>query len=93
VSKLDRAAVSATLPKESQAEARPDSRGADYLLTLPRGVIDRLKAMRVPGETHRRHQRVAKGHVKLAEPFLIMAALFAAPIIAKEISRGRTITD
>ena len=27
VSKLDRAAISATLPKESNAEARPNSRG------------------------------------------------------------------
>jgi hypothetical protein len=31
--------------------------------------------------------------VRLAEPLLIMAALFAAPIIAKEILRGRAITD
>jgi hypothetical protein len=27
------------------------------------------------------------------EPILIMAALFVAPIIAKEISHGRAITD
>jgi hypothetical protein len=31
----------------------------------------------------------ARGLVRLAEPLLIMAVLFAAPIIAKEISRGR----
>ncbi len=31
--------------------------------------------------------------MSFAEPLLIMAALFAAPIIAKEISRGRAITD
>jgi hypothetical protein len=37
--------------------------------------------------------RVARGLVRLAEPLLIMAALFAAPIVAKEISRGRAITD
>jgi hypothetical protein len=37
--------------------------------------------------------RVARGVERLAEPLLIMAALFAAPIIAKEISRGRAITD
>ena len=37
--------------------------------------------------------RAARGLVRLAEPLLIMAALFAAPIIAKEISRGRAITD
>jgi hypothetical protein len=37
--------------------------------------------------------RVARDLVRLAEPLLIMAALFAAPIIAKEISRGRAITD
>ena len=36
--------------------------------------------------------RVPRGLVRLVEP-LIMAALFAAPIIAKEISRGRAITD
>ena len=35
----------------------------------------------------------ARGLVRLAEPLLIMAALFAAPIIAKEISRGRAIID
>jgi hypothetical protein len=37
--------------------------------------------------------RVARDLVRLAEPLLIMAALFAAPIVAKEISRGRAITD
>jgi hypothetical protein len=51
MSKLDHAAMSATLPKESKADARLTA-GADYLLTLTRGVIDRLKAMRAPGESH-----------------------------------------
>jgi hypothetical protein len=37
--------------------------------------------------------RAARGLVRLAEPLLIMAALFAAPIITKEISRCRAITD
>jgi hypothetical protein len=37
--------------------------------------------------------RVARGDGRLAEPLLIMAALFAASIIAKEISRGRAIAD
>jgi hypothetical protein len=35
----------------------------------------------------------ARGPVRLAEPLLIMAVLFAAPMIAKEISRGRAIID
>ena len=37
--------------------------------------------------------RAARGLVRFAEPLLIMAALFAAPIITKEISRCRAITD
>ena len=31
--------------------------------------------------------------LRLAEPLLIMAAPFATPIIVKETSRGRAITD
>jgi hypothetical protein len=37
--------------------------------------------------------RLARGDGRLAEPLLIMAALFVASIIAKEVSRGRAITD
>lgn len=36
--------------------------------------------------------RAARGLVRLAEPLLIMAALFAAPIITKEISRYRRLS-
>jgi hypothetical protein len=31
--------------------ARPDGKGG-YLVTLPRGVLDRLKALRGPGESY-----------------------------------------
>jgi hypothetical protein len=41
----------ATLPERSMAEARQDGRGG-YLLTLPRGVLNRLKAIRAPGESY-----------------------------------------
>jgi hypothetical protein len=34
-----------------------------------------------------------EGRREAGGALLIMAALFAAPIIAKEISRGRAITD
>jgi hypothetical protein len=37
--------------------------------------------------------RIARGLVRLAAPLLIMAALFGAQIIAKEISRGRALAD
>ena len=40
------------------------------------------------GESYRDATLRARGLVRLAEPLLIMAALFAAPIITKEISRG-----
>lgn len=33
------------------AEARQDGKGG-YLVTLPHGVIDRLGAMRAPGQSH-----------------------------------------
>jgi hypothetical protein len=39
-----------TLPEESHPETRLDGKGG-YLVTLPHGVIDRLKAMRGPGES------------------------------------------
>jgi hypothetical protein len=45
------AAIKATLPKESHAETRLDGKGG-YLITLPRGVLDRLAAMRGPGESY-----------------------------------------
>ena len=37
------AAIEATLPKGSRAEARPDGKGG-YLVTLDRNVLDRLRA-------------------------------------------------
>jgi hypothetical protein len=45
------AAITATLPEGLRAQARPDSKGG-YLVTLPRGLLDRLKAMRGPGESY-----------------------------------------
>jgi hypothetical protein len=45
------AAIAATLPEGREAERRPDGKGA-YFVTLPRGVLDRLKAMRAPGESY-----------------------------------------
>jgi hypothetical protein len=45
------AAIAATLPKGSPAEAHPDGKGG-YLIVLPRNVLHRLKAMRGPGETY-----------------------------------------
>jgi hypothetical protein len=61
---------------------------------LPRGRFYGLGRSSGPGESYSDVIfRVARGLVRLAEPLLIMAALFAAPIIAKEISRGRAITD
>jgi hypothetical protein len=45
------ASIAATLPKGSKAEARPDGKGA-YLVTLDRNVLDRLRALRGPGEPY-----------------------------------------
>ena len=45
------AANAATLPENRDAEARPDGNGG-YLLTLDRGMLDRLKALRGPGESY-----------------------------------------
>jgi hypothetical protein len=39
------------LPEGSKAEARPDGKG-DYLVALPHCVIDRLKALRGPGDSY-----------------------------------------
>jgi hypothetical protein len=44
------AVIFSTLPKGSVIEGRPD--GQDYLVTLDRHGLDRLKARRRPGETH-----------------------------------------
>ena len=44
-------AIVATLPEELQAETWPDGKGG-YFITLPHGVLDRLKAMRGPGESY-----------------------------------------
>jgi hypothetical protein len=39
------------LPEDREAERRPDGKGG-YLVTLPHGVLDRLKALRGPGESY-----------------------------------------
>jgi hypothetical protein len=45
------AAIGATLPKGSRADARPDGKGG-YLVTLDRTVLDRLRELRGPGESY-----------------------------------------
>jgi hypothetical protein len=45
------AAIEATLPKGTKGEPRPDGKRG-YLVALPHGVIDRLKAMRGTGESY-----------------------------------------
>jgi predicted CopG family antitoxin len=45
------AAIAATLADESRAETRPDGKGG-FLITLPHSVMDRLKALRGPGESY-----------------------------------------
>ena len=45
------AAIEATLPKGSKAEARPDGKGG-LLVTLDRLTLDRLKALRGAGESY-----------------------------------------
>ena len=45
------AAIEATLADGYEAEARPDGKGG-YLVTLDRNVLDRLRAMRGPGESY-----------------------------------------
>jgi hypothetical protein len=50
--------------------------------------------MRGPGDSYSDSIiRTARGLVRLAVPLLIMAALFGAQIIAKEISRSRALAD
>jgi hypothetical protein len=43
-------AIEATLPEGGGAERRPDCKGG-YLITLPHGVVDRLKYLREPGQS------------------------------------------
>lgn len=45
------AAIAGTLPSERVADRRPDGKGG-YFITLPHGVVDRLKALRGPGESY-----------------------------------------
>jgi hypothetical protein len=45
------AAIEATIPKGWKAELRPDGHGG-YLITLPNGVLDKLRALRGPGESY-----------------------------------------
>jgi hypothetical protein len=45
------AAIEATLHEGLKADTRPDGKGG-YLVTLPHGVIDRLAALRGPGESY-----------------------------------------
>ena len=53
--KTSYAAMEATLPKGSKAEARLDGKGRPYPVMLPHSVIDRPKALRGP-ELERRHE-------------------------------------
>ena len=45
------ASIASTLPRGSTVEGRPDVKGG-YLVTLDRRVLDRLAAMRRPGESY-----------------------------------------
>ena len=88
------AAIKATLPADTQTwPHRPADQG-DVIIWLDQATVDRLAAMRGPGESYSDAIiRIARGLVRLAAPYLIMAALFGAQIIAKEISRGRALAD
>jgi len=44
-------AIAATLPDNREAERRPDGKGG-FLVTLDHRLLDRLKAMRGPGESY-----------------------------------------
>jgi hypothetical protein len=44
-------AFTATLPEGLRAQARPDGKGG-YLIVLPRDVLERLKALRGPGDSY-----------------------------------------
>jgi hypothetical protein len=55
------AAIAGTLPSERVADRRPDGKGG-YFITLPHGVVDRLKALRVSGrELQRRDHPRCEG--------------------------------
>ena len=64
------------------AETRPDGRGG-YLITLPRGVLDGLKAMRGPGESYSdvilrlARGRQASGNIRV---------LIACQIVCRQLS-------
>jgi hypothetical protein len=45
------AAIEATLPKGMKGEARRDGKGGLFL-TLPLDVLNKLKALRTPGESY-----------------------------------------
>ena len=45
------AAIAATLTDSRDAERRPDGKGG-FLVTLDHRLLDRLKAMRDPGESY-----------------------------------------
>jgi hypothetical protein len=45
------AAIAATLPETREADARPNGKGG-YLVALLHAALDRLKAMRGPGESY-----------------------------------------
>jgi hypothetical protein len=45
------AAIASTLPRGSTADAREDGKSGD-LVTLERRILDRLPAMRRPGESY-----------------------------------------
>jgi hypothetical protein len=45
------AALKATLPLDREADTRSDGMGGFYI-TLPRDVLDKLKAMRGPGDRY-----------------------------------------
>jgi hypothetical protein len=45
------AAIGATMPEGFKAQGRADGKG-NYLITLPRGVLDRWKVRPGPGESY-----------------------------------------
>ena len=44
-------AIEATLPDGREADRRSDGKGG-YFVTLPHAAVDRLKALRGPGESY-----------------------------------------
>jgi hypothetical protein len=55
------AAIEATLPNGTKGAPRLDGKGR-HLIVLPHGTIDRLKAMRLTGETFPHVLEMALGH-------------------------------